>query len=139
MAPVRFLDLSLAFDFVNSAPPGVNTAYVSVEEGRIFWVSEMNPIEDDLPDDLETSNRYVVLPHKNDFDLGKELALRFVARELPDHLARVESFFRGKGAYRRLKALLESAGVLEKWFGFEAESLDKALREWCSRNDVQLV
>lgn len=66
MVPVKYDDLSLAFDFVNSAPPGVHAAYVSLDDGRVFWMSEMNPVEEDLPDDLETSDRYVALPHKND-------------------------------------------------------------------------
>ena len=139
MVAVKYDDLSLAFDFVNSAPPGSNGAYLSLDTGQIFWISEMNPMEEELPDDLETSGRYVALPHKNDLDLGKDLALRFVEQELPDCYVRAEGFFRHKGAYGRLKQMLESEGILEKWFKFEEESLDKALREWCADNDIELV
>ena len=76
---------------------------------------------------------------KNDLDLGRPLALRFVARELPEQAERVGEFFRHKGAYARFKDLLESEGLLEKWYNFEAESTEKALRDWCAENDIRIV
>jgi hypothetical protein len=98
----------------------------------------MNSIDEVLPDDLETSDRYVALPHKNDLDLGKDLVLGFVARELPNQYARVEGFFRRRGACRRFKEMLESEGVIERWFAFEAESQENALRDWCLENHFRL-
>ena len=52
-------------------------AYISLDTGAIYWVSESNPMEAeaDVPDDLETSDRYIAVPHKNDLDLGTQLAL----------------------------------------------------------------
>ena len=96
-------------------------------------------MDEEIPDDLETSDRYIAIPHKNDLDLGKKLALRFVAEELPERYARTEVFFRSRGAYAHFKQLLESEGVLEKWYKFEAESVEKALRGWCAENDVQFI
>jgi hypothetical protein len=40
--------------------------------------------EEDLPDDLETSDRYLAIPHKNDLDLGNNLALRFVEEQFAE-------------------------------------------------------
>jgi hypothetical protein len=135
---VEYDDLLLAFEFVSSSPPMENSAYVSLDTGKIYWISSLNPIEDDAPDDLEESDRYLAVPHKNDLDLGQDLVFRFVAQELPNDYERVRGFFRHKGAYGRFKQLLESEGILEKWYKFENASMDMALREWCVQNDVQL-
>ena len=96
-------------------------------------------LDEELPDDLDTSDRYLVVPHKTELDLGKDLALRFAAREIPDYSEQVASIFRSKGAYGRFKQLSEDKGVLEKWYKFEEEATEKALREWCAANDIQIV
>ena len=116
-----------------------HNAYISIDTGQIYWTSELNPTEEEVPADLETSDRYIAIPHKNDLDLGRNLALRFVAQELPERYGRAEAFFRSKGAYARFKQLLESEGVLEKWYQFEAESVEKALRAWCAENGIQFI
>ena len=139
MVAVKYDALSLAFEFVSSGAPMEHNAYVSLDTGEVYWTSDLNPIEDEVPADLETSDRYLAIPHKSDLDLGRKLALRFVARELPDCYEQAEGFFRRKGAYARFKQLLESEGVLEKWYKFEEESIERALRDWCAENDIQLV
>jgi len=136
---VKYDALSLAFEFVSSGAPMEHNAYVSLDTGEVYWTSDLNPIEDEVPADIETSDRYLAIPHKNDLDLGRKLALRFVARELPECYERAEGFFRRKGAYAHFKQLLESEGVLEKWYKFEEESVERALRDWCAENDIQLV
>ncbi len=138
MAAVKFDELSLAFDFVSSAPFGENNAYVSLDTGQIHWTSELGLSDKEVPDDLETSDRYLVVPHKINLDLGKRLALRFTQSELPDSYDQVLTFFRRKGAYARFKDLLESRGALERWYTYEAESIEKALRDWCVENDIQI-
>ena len=79
MVTVKYDDLSMAFDFVSFAAAMEHRAYVSLDTGAIYWISEMNPLEEDeCPDDLETSDRYIEIPHKTELDLGNNLALRFV-------------------------------------------------------------
>jgi hypothetical protein len=102
MVTVKYDDLSMAFDFVSFAGPMEHRAFVSLDTGVIYWISEANPIEeDDLPDDLETSARYIAIPDKNDLDLGNNLACRFVEDRLPARYADVQSFFQRRGAYAR--------------------------------------
>jgi hypothetical protein len=140
MVTVKFDDLSMAFDFVSFAGPMEHRAYVSLDTGAIFWISETSPIEEDeLPDDLETSDRYIAIPHKNELDLGKDLALRFVEQRLPDRYTDVQVYFRRRGAYARFKELLAAEDCLEDWYAFEAESTERALREWCKANEIQLA
>ena len=38
-----------------------NNAYISLDTGEIYWTSELNPVEEDVPDDLETSDRYLAI------------------------------------------------------------------------------
>lgn len=139
MVRVKYDDISMAFDFVGSAPPMEHNAYVSLDTGEIYWTSEMNPMDEELPDDLETSDRYLAIPHKNDLDLGRNLALRFVSQELPERYGEAQAFFRRKGAYARLKGLLEAEGILEKWYKFEADAVEKAMREWCEENGIRII
>ena len=140
MVTVKYDDLSMAFDFVSSGAPTENRAYVSLDTGAIHWISESNPIEEDeLPDDLETSERYIEIPHKYDLDLGNSLALRFVEERLPGRYSDVVSFFRRRGAYARFKGLLAAEGCLEEWYAFEAAATERARREWCEANAIHLV
>jgi hypothetical protein len=106
-----------------------HSAYISLDTGTIYWASELASLDEELPDDLDTSDRYLVVPHKTEMDLGKNLALRFAAQELSDSYEQVAGIFRSKGAYGRFKQLLEDNAALENWYKFEAEACDKALRE----------
>lgn len=140
MVTVRHDDLSLAFDFVSYAAPTEHNAYVSLDTGKIYWTSDSSDaFDEELPADLETSDRYLAIPHRNDLDLGRRLALRFVAQVLPACYDQAEEFFRRQGAYARFKDLLERKGVLERWYSFEADAVESALRQWCAENALDLV
>jgi hypothetical protein len=139
MVSVTYEEISSAFDFVSSGAPMEHSAYISLDSGRIYWASESASLDEELPDDLETSERYLAVPPKTELDLGKTLALRFAAQELPDAHEQVARIFRRKGAYRRFKQLLEDSGVLERWYKFEEEATEKALREWCAANDIRIA
>ncbi|QBQ99338.1 hypothetical protein [Paraburkholderia pallida] len=140
MVAVRYDELSLAFDFVSYAATTEHNAYVSLDTGKIYWTSDSSDgFEEELPDDLASSDRYLAIPHKNEFNLGRRLALRLVAQELPACYEQVEGFFRRQGAYARFKDLLEREGVLERWYSFEADAVESALRQWCAENGLELV
>ena len=100
----------------------------------------MNPIDDEeIPDDVETSDQYVEIPHKNDLDLGRRLVLRFVEERLPHRYDRVAEMFGHRGAYGRFKELLAADRCLEQWYAFEADATEQALKQWCRENDIHLV
>ena len=139
MVVVDYDEISLAFEFVSSATPTMHHAYVALDTGAVHWVSESNPLDEEVPEDLETSDRYVAIPHKNDLDLGAKLALRFAAKELPDQYTRIDAFFQHRGAYARFKELLENERLLDKWYAFEAESTKRALVQWCADNGIDLI
>jgi hypothetical protein len=136
---IPYEELISAFEFVSAAAPAEHNAYISLDTGQIHWVSELASMDEEVPEDLDTSDRYISVPHKNDLDLGRRLVLRFVEQEMPDAYSEVRAIFQRKGAYGRFKGLLESQGQLEKWYRFEADAHEKALREWCADNDIQII
>ena len=139
MVAVAYDEISSAFEFVASAAPMEHSAYLCLDTGKIYWVSELASMDEELPDDLDTADRYLSIPHKNELDLGKNLALRFAAQELPDCYEQVDSIFRRKGAYARFKDLLSERRALENWYAFEASAKDKSLREWCAENGIEII
>jgi len=139
VAAVDLEDLLTAFEFVGAAAPGENNAYISLDTGHIHWTSELSALDEELPDDLEASDRYIALPHKTELGLGKPLALQFAASELPDCHGQVADCFRHKGAYARFKALLDSREALERWYSYEAAATGKALRAWCADHGIPIA
>ncbi len=139
MATVKYADLESAFMFVNTGGPMENSAYLSLDTGKIFWVSADLDRADDVPDDVETSVRYVLVPHKKDLDLGRYLVTQFVRHAMPEHEDAVDGIFRRRGAYRRFKDFLDAKGQLDHWYAFEAAAQDKALREWCAEQQIQIA
>ncbi len=78
------------------------------------------------------------MPHKNDLDLGRSLALRFVQEYVPDSYNLVYGFFRKLGAYARFKELLSRRDRLEAWYAYEAQAVQQALRERCEEHGLEL-
>jgi hypothetical protein len=135
---IKFDDIENAFLYVSMSPMSSNQAILSKETGKIFYISETgNSV--DLPDNIDDSDNYIEIPHKNELDLGKNLVFRFVSEHLSEEYNRVEQIFRKKGAYSRYKELLERNGLLDQWHGFENYAQSMALREWCKENNVDLI
>jgi hypothetical protein len=139
MHSINLDELRNAFEFVSSGPSSQNFAYMCMDTGIIYWKSNVMDLEEEIPTDLDTSDRYIAVPHKNDLQLGQSLALSFIDQEIPHEYNFVASLFRKRGAYRRFKELLQSVGLLEKWFAFEANASDIALQNWCNENNIELV
>ena len=136
---VRFSELLDAFEFVNFGGPIEHSAYIDPYAGKIYCVSSEIEIEDEVPDDLESSDQYIAIPHKNDLDLGRNLALSFVDKAVPAEYETVAGYFRKRGAYRRFKDFLNARDLLERWYAFEASETEKALRTWCTDNDIAVI
>ena len=133
-------ELRTTFEFVSFGAPLEHSAYICVDTGKIYWHSLSAGLgEEDFPEDLETSDHYIAVPHKNDLGLGRRLALAFVDQELSDEYDTVAGFFGRRGAYGRFKALLHARGMLEQWYEFENRATEEALLAWCEENGIQLV
>ncbi len=134
---LRFNDIEEAFFFVSSAGYGMHSAVLSKVTGQIYYRSEMGDLDQISDDDLDWE-MCIDIPHKNDLGLGQQLVFEFIERHLPDEYHRAKYFFRKRGAYSRLKDLLESKGLLQSWYDFENQHDEKLLRQWCEDNDIKL-
>ena len=132
-------ELRNTFDFVSIALPSEHSAYICRDTGQIHSIVPGLEEDEDLPEDLETSDRYIAIPHRNDLDLGRRLALAFTEQELPDDHNTVAGYFRRPGAYGRFKDLLHRRGKLQSWYEFEEQATEKALLAWCEENGIQPV
>lgn len=141
MVSVVWSELLESFEFASFGVASDCTAYVDLETGKLYCVSANIDLEldEETPDDLESSDRYLALPDKNDLDLGRDLALAYVRQHLPGELDKVMGFFHARGAYGRLKDLLDRRGALEAWYTFEQQATESALRQWCDQHDIRLV
>ena len=93
---------------------------------------------DILPDDIDDTGKFLQLPDKKELDLGKSLALAFTREFIPSDFDDVRQFFSRRGAYARFKALLDQRGALAEWYAFEAKAEERALREWCALNSIEV-
>jgi hypothetical protein len=134
---ISFSDIEDAFIFVSMDQPGMHSAYLCKKTGEIFYTSEMGD-SDELPEDVDESDQYVCIPHKNDLGLGKPVVIEFTSNYMPEELDRVYSIFRDKGAYTRYKDLLEKKELVAEWYSYENERLHEALKEWCADNHIEI-
>ncbi|VAW67312.1 hypothetical protein MNBD_GAMMA10-2697 [hydrothermal vent metagenome] len=135
---IHYKDIEMAFDFVSSGRPGECEAYLNIHTGKTHIHSQYVDIEEALPEDIDDETKYISLPHKNDLDLGKELALNFAYQYLPDEAEKIEDIFKKKGAYSRFKSILEAKDAVEKWYEYEKNEEERVLREWCELNEIKL-
>jgi hypothetical protein len=135
--PVSFSDLQLAFEFVSSGGVGKNEACLDRQSGKIYWHSELGDTDEKLPDDID-NQKYIAIPDKREFDLGRPLVLDFAREFLTDDYDKVRQIFSRRGAYRRYKDLLVQRGALQPWYDFSNQSEETGLREWCAENGIEL-
>ncbi len=134
---VTFDEIENAFFFVSSDEYGMNRAVLCLDNGEIYYHSENGDL-DELDEDEFDCDRFVVIPHKNDLDLGQSLVFEFTEQCLPEDLGLVQRIFSHRGAYRRFKDHLENRGILQSWYDFEKQREEEALREWILENKVEL-
>ncbi len=132
----KFNDIEFAFDFVSFGQPGEHEAYLNIHTGETYLYSEFDDNEEELPEDIDDANKYIALPHKNDLKLGKKLVFEFTYQYLPEEAGKIESIFYKKGAYSKFKSILEGKGMIDKWYKYENEAQENALREWCKFNGI---
>jgi hypothetical protein len=71
------------------------------------------------------SEKFLPIPDKREVSLGKPLALDFARQFLPADFDNVRQFFNRRGAYARLKELLDRRGALDYWYDFEAKAEER--------------
>ena len=134
---IKFSDVLELFEMVNFGSPYDHQGYICKSTGKTYFYSEFGDNEEELPDDID-EEKYLMIPHKSELNLGRDLVFSFTMEHLPSEYEKIRSIFRSKGAYARFKSLLEASGKIEQWYKFETEHTEKALRDWCSVQDIEI-
>lgn len=127
-----------AFDFVSFAQMYEHEAFLCKKTGKIYWYSEFGDNFEELPKDIN-DEKYISIPHKKELGLGNNLVLNFARDYLPDKVKKIELIFQTKGAYAKFKDLLDQEGITEKWYEFESQAHEKALKDWCKENKIKFT
>jgi hypothetical protein len=136
---VRFQDLLDAVEAVSSGQLGENSAWVCKESGRIYFQFEVDNEPEELPDDIDDTEKYIKIPDKRELDLGKPLALAFASEFLPEDFDKVRQIFSRRGAYARFNDLLDYRRMRQKWFDYRDKAEIEAVREWCAENSIEVA
>jgi len=134
---IKFSDVLDLFELVNFGSQFDNEGYICKLSGKTYFYSGLGDNEEELPDDIN-DEKYLAIPHKNELNLGINLAFDFIQEYLPTEYDNVRSIFHRKGAYARFKSLLENTGKIEEWYKFEAKRTEQAVRDWCSEQDIDI-
>ena len=139
--PTSLSDIELSFEFVSSSGVGMNEAFLCRRTGKIYWRSDSSDDlnEEEMPDDVEDEEKYIAIPGKRDLDLGKPLVLDFAREFLPNDFDEVRYMFSKRGAYKNFRALVTRRNLLDRWYEFESKATERALREWCELNAIEVA
>jgi hypothetical protein len=136
---LSYRDLLVAFECVSAGAPGETEAYICLTTGRIYLVSTLVDSDEEVPDDIEMSDRYLRLPRRWELGLGRDLVFDFVRSDMPDEWDKMVEFFRRRGAYAEFRQMLRAHGKLDQWYAFETGAVEKALRDWSREHDIQFI
>lgn len=133
MPTVDLDDLENAVIFVSDSGA---EAWVQRSTGTVYFKSDFGA-EQELPEDLGTTDDYLEVPNQRDLDLGNAMALAFTEAEMAQNYDQVREMFRKKGAYANFSRLLEASNLRDKWHKFQEERTRQALSEWCRENGLE--
>jgi hypothetical protein len=138
MAIVDVNDLENAMLLVSGSSSNAE-AWVCLDTGTVHLRGDgVDPEAEPLPEDIDTSERFVAVPDERSLDLGQALVFGFTEAEMPGEVERVRQMFRRPGGYRHFGSLVDERGLRERWHAFRDERTQLALREWCEENGLQL-
>ncbi|MGD1972614.1 MAG: UPF0158 family protein [Desulfobacterales bacterium] len=132
-----FDDMENAFLFDSMDQKFMHNAYLCKDSGQFFYTSELGD-SDELPEDIDDTEKYISTPHKHDLELGRALVFDFTSEYIPEELDRIYAYFRSRGAYSRFKDFLNVKGLFDKWYTFEGERIRAALEVWCQENGIEI-
>lgn len=125
---IKYDDLEMALEFSSSGEELGSSAYIDTVSGQVYFVSDV--MDEEYPDDIKESEKYILVPHKREIGLGKSLVIEFTEEYIPSKAGSIHRIFSSRGAYAAFKEILQDCGLLEKWYEYEKEATNKALLHW---------
>ena len=138
---MNYLTVESAFDFANFSSDMDIEVILNRKTGeQLYQGSDGDTDEEDTLDDEDFDDDiHVYLPSKRDIDLGSRLVFKFASQRFESHYGHIRDIFSRSKAYSKFRALLEKNFKLDEWREFEKEETEKALRKWCTQNEIELV
>ena len=122
-----------------SDPGTTDEAWVSLDTGAVHVRSDLvDEALVPLPEDIDTSNRYVPVPRISTLALGLEVVFDFVGAAMPDDEERVRRMFKKAGGYRVFGELVAERGLTDRWHDFREAQTHAALAGWCAEQGLEL-
>ncbi|QNA90216.1 hypothetical protein G4G28_20030 [Massilia sp. Dwa41.01b] len=137
MATVYAEDLEDAVLMV-SEPGTTDAAWVSLDTGQVHVRSALVETQAPLPGNIDSSERYVPVPHMRTLALGLELVFDFADAAMEDDADRVREMFRRPDGYRDFSTLVEERGLEERWHDFREAQTRAVLAAWCAQHGLEL-
>lgn len=134
---IEYKDIEEAFEFVSAGEMFFHNAVVDMQTGKVFFQAESGDL-DEFPEDID-NERYTRIPSKNDLRLGRPLVMAYIRQYIPDAYGEVHGIFSRSGAYSRFKSFLESKNMLSHWYEYEEQETERAIREWCQAQGIELM
>jgi hypothetical protein len=124
---------------VSSAAIDENQAILNRRTGEIVCKTGMLD-EEEFPEEVEASDAFVWIPHRDDLDLGKELVFDFIESSIPQERKNIKRMFRfwRKNSFSDFLAFLTSIGKIDAWRAFEKRETRFALLDWCEDNGIEV-
>ncbi len=123
-----------------SDPDAPDEGWVCLDTGAVYLRSDALDEElAPLPEDIDTSDRYVPVPRVGSLALGLELVFDFADAALPDDAERVREMFKRAGGYREFSELVEQKGLSGHWHVFREAQTRAVLGAWCEQHGLQLA
>jgi Uncharacterised protein family (UPF0158) len=106
-------------------------AFLNVNTGEVVLRMEFGTEEPDVE-----SGEFLPLPDQ--FDIEDHRILDSFCEQVEDRRARSEllSAIRGRGAFKRFKALAGRFGLLDAWYKHREEALKSIAVEWCNDHGI---
>jgi len=139
--PASFAEIREGFDCTEGGN-GTAEAFVCRQTGKVYIRFDFDlsgEVDEELPDDLDNDEKYLPIPGKGELGLRKPLALDFARECMPSDFEEIRDIFSRSGAYKRFRAFLVRSGTLDRWYDFEAKAEERALREWCAVNNIEIA
>jgi hypothetical protein len=126
--PVSLKEILRAFEFVSAGGMGEHQAFLCKQSGKIYWHSELSDDLDELPGDIDDSEKYVQIPNKRELDLGKPLVLDFARNSCLTTSTKFGNFQQQR-RLRQIQGSVGSKGRTRSMVRFRGESRGKSVED----------
>ncbi|MCG9628396.1 UPF0158 family protein [Vibrio mediterranei] len=122
-------DLESAIEFASDGTSLGSEVFIDRHSGVLHYIGD--GVEEPMPDDLRSNDKYIQVPTMQELCLGRTTAIRFARDYIPEDYNLICSYFNNRGAFAKFKAQIEYRGKLEDWYQYQERAFRMAVINWC--------